>query len=644
MVQVQYRFNIPGDDYWRDQVCCQRACPVHTDARGYVRAIARGDLEQAYLIARGPNPLASICGRICGAPCEANCRRGKIDRPIAIRALKRVVTDRFGPHRPVDGSAPATVAGPEHRDYLLGHADAGACRDLEEMLHLVRLQAAGRPRPEGPRVAIIGGGPAGLSCAHDLALLGFRPVIFEAEPVPAGMLYLGVPEYRLPRDLIRAEVAVIEALGVEIRCGVRVGEAVTLGDLRRDFAAVVIAVGLKHSRGLPIPGAGARGVFGGVEFLRSVALGEPIALGRRVVVIGGGNVAYDISRSVLRQEQVDVTQTAILQPGRRHVSLVCLESPEEMPADEIEVREGEEEGVVRHNSWGPVEIVTGDGGAVAAVRFRRCLRVFDDDRRFNPVYDDARVMELPADTVLLSVGQTADLGFLDTGRDGVEVSGRGQIRGDPETRMTSASGVFLTGDVAYGPRLMIHAVADGKQTARAVYRHLTGIELRPEAVQFHVELPGYSRERGYEHLGRHELPALDVEERLKSQRAVVELGFTLAEARAEAGRCLDCGVNTIFDSEKCILCGGCADVCPMTCLKLVPLSALEGGPELDALAAARRIRSGEASAILKDEDHCIRCALCAQRCPTHAITMERLQFDLRLTAVASGRTGEELSA
>jgi formate dehydrogenase beta subunit len=619
-----YRVTLPDAAYWRAQIKCQDACPVHTDARGYVRAIADGDYERAYLIARGPNPLASICGRICGAPCEAACRRGSIDEPIAIRALKRFACERFG--------VEASTGPPRAKlDALQARTAPRTDDDIDELRHLLAFLAnAAFPKPAGERVAIIGSGPAGLAAGHDLALMGFRPTIFEMEPLPAGMLFTGVPGYRLPDDLIRAEVAVIEALGVEIRCHTQVGKDISFEELRREFAAVIIACGAKRSRPLPIPGVEAIGVMGGVDFLRDVALGKSVQLGQRVIVIGGGNVAYDVARTVLRQEEYDVSRTAARLPGVREVHLACLESLEEMPADTVEIIEGADEGVVRHNSLGPREVLVREESGrkvVRGVRFVRCLSVYDENKRFAPKFDESVEEVIEGDTVLLSVGQSADLSFLNAERHGIEMRGPQQIVSDPSTGATSAPGVFVAGDIAYGPRLMIHAIASGKQAARAVYKHLRGCEIGADEVQFHFPIPHYKREKTYEKRRRAEIPTLGARERLRDPEASVEIGFNESQACAEAGRCLDCGVNTIFDGERCILCGGCVDVCPTVCLKIVSLDRLERTSDLDA--AVRDVlgdAAKESSAIIKDEERCIRCGLCAERCPTTAITMERFLF------------------
>ncbi|MFI5397914.1 MAG: FAD-dependent oxidoreductase [Candidatus Binatia bacterium] len=628
------RVEVPHEGYHRNLISCQIACPVHTDARGYVRAIAAGNFEEAYLIARGPNPFASICGRVCGAPCEAACRRGKIpradsvgnylgpDRPIAIRALKRFACEQAGVDvRPADEVLAAT------RAYV-----PTISADAEEMAALLRAFLRGGFQPaRGERVAIIGAGPAGLSAAHDLALMGFRPVVFEVEPVSAGMLAVGVPDYRLPRELIRREVAVIEALGAEIHSGVEVGRDVTFDELRRDYAAVIIAVGAKRSRSLGLAGESGPRVYGGVDLLRAVSLNEPIDLGHDTLVIGGGNVAYDVARTVLRQVAYDTARTAARLPGTRRVRLVSLETLEEMPADTAEIREGEEEGIERLNGWGPVEIVRDTSGQVTGVTFRRCLRVYDEARRFAPVYDDADRHTVECDTVLIAAGQATDLSFLRNGGTDVEEFRPGWPKVDPASLATTAPGVFVAGDLAHGTRLIIDAVASGKKAARSVYQHVTGHAIRPEAVEANIPLERYRREVGYESLRRTDPRTREPHERFQHPGALVEIGYSEAEARREGSRCLDCGVTPVFDGTRCVLCGGCVDVCPTVCLKIVSLDAMETSSDLDA--AIDRTLGGEAdrsqnAAILKDEDRCIRCALCAMRCPVDAITMERVQFTM----------------
>ena len=630
MINTPVKVEIPDDDYWRRQIKCQDACPVHTDARGYVRAIAEGDFERAYLIARGPNPLASICGRVCGAPCEAACRRGSIDQAISIRALKRFVTEQFGAES-FDKPAFRPL---ELLKRVLSPAARRQCSGMEELAALPQtIQGFKGPRGKGEKVAIIGSGPAGLAAAHDLALMGLKPTVFEMEPVPAGMLAVGIPEYRLPRDLIEAEVEVIRSLGVEFVCNTQVGKHISLEEIRRDHRATIIAVGAKRSRSIPVPGGDGIGIIGGVEFLRDVAVQDRAdtptlgRLGRRVVVIGGGNVAYDVSRTVIRQLGYDVSRTALRQQRVSEVHLCCLESIDEMPADDVEILEGHEEGVQLHASLGPVEILLKDDKTVRGAKFKRCLSVFDDQRRFAPQFDENDITIIEADTIVWAIGQRPDVSFIDKDA-GVVLTDRGNIQNDPATLATSAPDVFLAGDIAYGTRLLIDAVASGKKCARSVHAYVTGSPLEQHHRFVQLNLPDYRREPDYEKQPRVEIPVTPPAERTGSQKVTVERGYTRSHAVAEACRCLDCGVNTIFDSERCILCGGCADVCPELCLELVSCDRLAGDPDLAKLLNVRYGGTdlSDVSAIIKDEEKCIRCALCAERCPVDAISMERFGF------------------
>jgi NADPH-dependent glutamate synthase beta subunit-like oxidoreductase len=620
---TQYKVQLADAEYFRQSIKCQYACPVGTDAGGYVRAIAQGDFELAYLIARGPNPLASICGRVCGAPCEAACRRRDIDQSVSIRALKRFAAEQYG----IESKRLDPMA---LLNKVIEGAGSRSRRGSEDLTALLKaLQRSKLQPPTGKKVAIIGSGPAGLAAAHDLAVMGFRPTIFEMEPIPAGMLAIGIPEYRLPRYVIRAEIELIRALGVEFRCSTQVGKDITLPEIRREHKATIIAVGAKRSRSLPIPGHNGIGVYGGVDLLRDISLDRPPTLGQRVVVIGGGNVAFDVSLTGVRQAGFDISRTALRAPTVGEAHLCCLESLEEMPADDIEILEGHEEGVKVWTSLGPKEIHLDDSGRVRAISFKRVLSVFDEKGRFAPTFDEDDITTIEADTVLWAIGQATDVSFVDPERDGIRLTERGMITVDPATLATSASDVFIAGDAAYGPGLMIAAVASGKLAARSIYRLLHGTEFVEHAQGRHTCLPRFEREKDYEKLVRLRVPATPVEERKLAQEVEVERGYSQPQAHREAARCLDCGVNTIFDSARCVLCGGCVDVCPESCLRIVNVGRLDADGEtrvvLDALCGDTPPK--EASAIIKDESRCIRCAQCADRCPAGAITMERFSFE-----------------
>jgi NADPH-dependent glutamate synthase beta subunit-like oxidoreductase/ferredoxin len=601
--------------YYSSNFPCRAACPVGTNAGGYVALIAAGRFEDAYALARAPNPFASVCGRVCAHPCEAACRRGALDAPIHIRALKRVVNERFG-------------------------VESG--RSFDEIAKVVE-----RPRPRvehGGRVAVVGAGPAGLACAHDLALMGHRVVVFDAAKVAGGMMRLGIPEYRLPRAQLEREIEFIRWLGVEIRLGAPIGGDVTFADLRRDFDAVFLAPGCRKGRPLTIPGANLPGVLTAIDMLVHVNLGLPIELGRRVVVIGGGNVAYDAARSARRfggtsqpDEQahnlaIDAAVVAATVLGRE-VTMVTLESREEMPADPSEIAEGKEEGVRLVNRRGAKEIVS-EGGRIAALRTLDVARVFDPDGRFAPELTPGTEKDIPCDTVVVAVGQMADLGLLGDAHD-LETTRQGLLAVDPRTLATSCPGVFAGGDIAFGPRIVISAVADGRRAARSIDTHLTG--RGDESPRYRLKVFstfGYDHPfaRGdYETRPATHVPALPVERR--TQAAEVEQVLEEDEARAEGSRCLHCWVNTVFDSSRmngseCIQCGGCVDVCPEQCIDLVSLR------RVSSLAGASPLRLPDGTpfpegatvgaALLKDETACIRCGLCARRCPVGLITMQAL--------------------
>ena len=621
-----YNTVIPNLEYWKKNIPCLSACPVSTDARGYNRTIVRGDFDGAYRIAHASNPLASICGHICGAPCEKDCRRGTLDLSVAIRALKLASFE----HSEAFATNPAETAEKTARS-----VDQRECVSSEDMSVLIQGIASGDlPKLENRSVGIIGSGPAGLAAAHDLALMGCSCVIYEREPVPAGMLFLGVPPYRLPRDLIKAEVEAILSLGVEIKTGCTVGADITLSGLRKRHDAVIIACGLRNSLALPLPGADAKGVIGGVEYLRGVALHELHVIGSKIVVIGGGNVAYDVARSALRRHQMDIARTALKGGEGARVTLSCIESREEMLADEIEILEGNKEGVLLQVGYGPQRILV-EKGKVTGVVFQKVLSIFDEQNRFNPTYDPGDTLTLEADTVLWAIGQRADFSFLKDKPDEVGITKRGLVETSVDTGETSAEMVFAAGDVARGPGLMIDAIASGKKTARAIYEKLTGKYLHLRSTEHHSTIYSYEREIGYEKIERQVMTASEVEARMNSLEALVEKSLTFDEAQLEASRCFNCGINTIFDGSKCILCGGCVDVCPRLCLKLVPASDLSGDDELSELIDTMKEKKSteELTAIIKDEERCIRCGLCYQRCPVGAITMEQFTFREELEAV-----------
>ena len=404
------RLRIPdAERYWVEQVKCRVGCPVFTDACGYVTAVAEGRDQDAYAIARATNPFVSICGRICGAPCERACRRGSVDAPVSIRAIKRWACEMYGNDSGTN-------------EHYLRFADA-------------RMLPPPGDYPE--KIAVVGSGVAGLTVAHDLSRAGYKVTVFEASSVPGGMLTHGVPLYRLPRELVMAEIEAILSLGVELRLNTRIGTpGNTLADLKaQGFAAFYLGAGLQGSRRLDIPGGNLPGVVHGIEFLKLINLGQTVDIGPRVVVVGGGNVAFDVARTAARviseaeeaedfRVTADVARTAARRSGVKEVHVACLESRGEMPADAVEIEEGQHEGLLLHTSLGPRAIL-GDG-RVTGIEFARCVAVFDSERRFNPQFDESHRAVIPCDTVILAIGQRAELEFLKP-EDGIELTDRGLI-------------------------------------------------------------------------------------------------------------------------------------------------------------------------------------------------------------------------
>ncbi len=485
---------------------CKGACAVHTSAQGYVALVGAGRLEDAYRVASEPNPFPSVCGRICTRLCETACARGSVDEPVAIAAIKRFVADAVGPTLPVE---PAPVI----------HAEP---------------------------VAVIGAGPAGLTCARDLADLGYRVTVFEAQPVAGGMLRLGIPDYRLPHDVIQREVDQVLAKGIELRLGQRAGVDFTVdGLLAQGFGAVYLATGLQKSAPVELPGGDLQGVAQAVELLRVLNLGGTPAVGAKTVVIGGGDVALDAARSAIRLQR-----QAGLEP---HVTLVYRRTDVEMPANASEVREAREEGLSVEFLVQPLAI-RGEGGLVTGIDLQRCeLGDPDASGRRQPVPLEGSEFMLDADTVVFAVGQALVDDFA-RGCDGLELE-NGQIRIDRATLSTTREGVFAGGDAAAtGLFTAIEAVAAGRRGAAAIHNYLRAERLLPVWDDEHEVARPDDDELAAVEMGRR-VPMTLVDGLLRREDwNEVGAGYTEEEARAEASRCLNCAV--------CSECDSCLRACP----------------------------------------------------------------------------------
>ncbi len=480
---------------------CRATCPAHVNVQGYVALIGQRKYREAVDLIRQRHPLPSVCGRVCHHPCESKCNRRELDEGVSVNALKRFAADHERDRRRREG-----VAWP-------------------------RVDAA---TLTGPKVAVVGAGPAGLTAAHDLARTGHRVTVFEAGPVPGGMLAMGIPAYRLPKDVLWDEVDGLVAAGIELKLNSPIGPDLTLDDLRRQgYEAVFLAVGAQRSRRLRLEGTDLGGILYGVEFLRAANLGEEVQLGRRVLVVGGGNVAVDVAQTALRL-------------GAEEVHLVCLESRQEMPAHEWEIEDALEERIVLHCSRGPNRFV--GTGRVSGLETLDCSRVFDDSGRFAPVLVPGTETVLAADTVIVAIGQELDLDFLGDAAP-IQVGPRRTLDVDPVTLQSPAPWLFAGGDAVLGPASAVQAVAHGHEAAESVRRYLEGRDLR-QGREAAAPTPAGRPSGRFAPQARQRAARLDAATRRESF-VEIELGLTEEQAVAEASRCLNCGI-----CSECLQCVG----------------------------------------------------------------------------------------
>ena len=569
----------PVDASWLQcNIECQEACPVGTNCRGYLNLAAEGRFEEGYILSRDPNPVAAMCAYVCSAPCERACRRGDIDRPLAIRAMKRFLVE--------------------------WHEASG----IPDVMPLVT--------PRSERVAVIGAGPSGLAVARELATKGYQITVFDSLPYAGGFMLIGVPAFRLPREAIEMDVRLIERLGVRFVYNTTIGVDIMFDQLQRDFDAIAITAGAMNAIGLDVPGADLDGVQYGVDFMKRANLGEPLDVGRDVVVIGGGYTAMDCSRTSLRH-------------GADHVSIVYRRTRSELVVDDEELGETEREGVRMEFLASPIEIV-GQDGKVSGVRFiRNRLGEPDASGRRSPVPIEGSEFEIAAQTVIPAVSQATDLTFLWV-ESNFEVN-RGRVKVDPATYATSVRGVFASGDFVTGPTTLIEAAGNGKKCAYAIDRYLSG--RTDVTVGTNVRITSSWRHdmpEFYDVLPRQHIPVVRSGARMSSTDPAVnfttgvELGYGATQAVTESTRCLMCNYNIWFDPFRCVLCGACADVCPEGVIHMIDVNQMKSEGHLPELEEAYGWDQG--AAMILDEERCIRCALCVKRCPFDAITMERFEL------------------
>lgn len=501
---------------------CKTACPAHIAIQGYLKLANEGRYKEALELIKKDNPLPAICGRICNKRCEDACTRGTIDEAIAIDNVKRFIAEQ----------------------------------DLNADTRFIPKKIV--PSLEGKfdeKIAIIGAGPAGLSCAYYLALMGYSPTIFEKNEQPGGMLRYGVPAFKLEADLIEAEIEVIKALGVTIKCGVEVGKDITLDELRaQGYKGFYAAIGCQAGRKPGIDGQDAEGAYTAVEFLREARANETFPLTGDVVVIGGGNVAIDAARTAVRCTEGSV-------------SMYCLEDRATMPASKEEIHDATSENITINNSWGPKEILT-ENGKVTGVVFKKCVSVFDADGRFSPTYDENELITVPCTQVIFSVGQGIDWGnMLDN--ENVERRPNGGALANKLTYQTTQPDIFVGGDVYTGPKFAIDAIAAGREGAISLHRFVHDnctLTIGRNRRDF-IELDKNDLSFGeYDKDGRQQPVAYDVKEQAESFRDLSNT-FTEEQVKAETSRCLGCGASVV-DENKCIGCGICTTKCVFDAIHL----------------------------------------------------------------------------
>ena len=517
-----YRDNNRINCYDTGTAPCKTACPAHIAVQGYLKKAAQGKYREALALIKKENPFPAVCGHICNRRCEDACTRGTIDQAVAIDEVKKFIAkqDLTAENRYIPPIIPPTTG-----------------RLFEE------------------KIAIIGGGPAGLSCAFYLAEKGYKPTVFEKNEKPGGMLVYGIPSFKLEKDVVEAEIDVMRQMGVEIKCGIEVGKDITLEELRKQgYKAFYLAIGCQGGRKANIQGEDAEGVMTAVDFLRTVGDNQNYPVEGRTVVVGGGNVAIDVARTASRC-------------GASEVSMFCLESREIMPASEEEITEAQEEGITLNCGWGPKEILT-ENGKVKGIVFKKCLSVFDENKRFAPKFDEAVTMTVPCERVFLSIGQSIVWGNLLEGSKVELGRGNGAVA-DKVTYQTAEPDIFVGGDVYTGPKFAIDAIAAGKEGAISIHRFVqphSSLTIGRNRRQF-IELDKSNIQiEEYDNSSR-QIPGVrkDIDAH-KSFRDAKE-AFTEEQVKKETARCLGCGASVV-DENKCIGCGVCTTKCEFDAIHL----------------------------------------------------------------------------